>query len=84
MTKHTRPQLGPARNDIPMPENNRPGIKPYDSDRQLVELAINGINNGKYKSVNNAAELIALEIAFNENYEATKRRLVRKISAILK
>lgn len=84
MTKHTKPTITGIRNDIPMPENKRPGIKSYDTDQQFVEMAINGIKNGKYKSVNNAAELIASEIAFNENYEATKRRLVRKISATLK
>jgi hypothetical protein len=67
-----------------MPVTKKPGIKPYDSDRQLVELAINGINNGKYKSINNAAHLIAIDIASSENYEAIKRRLVRKITANLK
>lgn len=84
MTKHTKPTITGIRNDIPMPVKKKPGIKPYDSDRQFVETAINGIKNGKYKSINNAAELIASEIAYNKNYEATKRRLFRKISAILK
>ncbi|WP_156953490.1 hypothetical protein [Aquamicrobium defluvii] len=84
MTKHTRPFFTSVRNDIPVPERKRPGIKPYDADEQFIEMAINGINTAKYKSVNDAAHLIATEISTDRNYDAIKKRLTRKISSRLK
>ncbi|MEJ5085699.1 hypothetical protein [Brucella pseudogrignonensis] len=84
MTKHTKPTFTEIRKNIAIPERKKPGIKSYASDERLIEMAINGIRSGKYKSINNAAEIIADERSENDNYEAMKRRLVRKISATTK
>lgn len=84
MTKHIQPIFTVARSDIPKPARKQPGTKSYEVDEKYIEVAIEGIKSGKYKSANNAAQLIATELAVTKNYESIQTRLRKKISARLK
>lgn len=84
MTKHKPLIFTGVRTGIPIPARKKTGTKPYDMDEAHVVEAVEGIRCGKYKNANNAAHIIATDIANEINYDATKRRLRNKISAILK